>query len=214
MRTTVVPIYQAAQLSGNPLGRTPSASLRICFISTTKISYATILCADGAISKEPAMKAAHALTEFKHFLRQKGKIVAQLTPYEAVDIMIAHYTEIRADDCSLEEDGDTLLFQWGIYDWGQGRPCFEYNITRQLIYYENLAEVGEEEWIGEVINELSLTLQYESTKDLEDLSEGNRLCSDLNDVKAFKEFISSCAATKCVQHFTPKAITLTYGSEK
>jgi hypothetical protein len=83
-----------------------------------------------------------------------------------------------------------------------------------LIYYENLAELGEEEWIGEIINQLSLTLQYEPTADLKDIGEGNEWCSNPNTIDAFKEFIASCAATKQVQSLTPKATTLTYGSEE
>jgi hypothetical protein len=61
------------------------------------------------ILKEAPMRASQALTEFKQFLQLKGKSIAQLAADEAVDIMITYYTEIRADDCALEDDGDMLL---------------------------------------------------------------------------------------------------------
>lgn len=55
------------------------------------------------------MKALDALSEFNGFVAEHGKAIEHLTPEDAITLMIDFYRDVRAEDCSLEEDGDMLL---------------------------------------------------------------------------------------------------------
>ena len=48
--------------------------------------------------------------------------IERLAAAEALELMAAFYRDVRAEDCDLDADGDMLLFQWGVYDWGTARP--------------------------------------------------------------------------------------------
>ena len=82
------------------------------------------------------MEAAQAKDHFERFLSIRGLTIADLGAEQATDTMVAFYVERPVSGVNLDEDGDMLLFQWGIYDWGQGES-FEYNITRQLIIQDD-----------------------------------------------------------------------------
>ena len=47
--------------------------------------------------------------------------------------MLDFYRDERVDESLIESsDGDMLLFQWGTYDWGDGKH-FQIDITRQFL---------------------------------------------------------------------------------
>lgn len=78
------------------------------------------------------MKARSAKKAFLNRLGHPGRPIASLRPAEGVEAMLDFYSVERADGCSIDGDGDMLLFQWGTQDWGTGES-FEFNITRQFI---------------------------------------------------------------------------------
>jgi hypothetical protein len=112
------------------------------------------------------MRIEDAQMAFEDLVQARGWDIDLLTPPQAVEAMVGFYRDERTDECDLEARGDMLLFQWGIYDWGDGE-FFEYDLTRQLI------PAGEED---PPIFQLSLTLQYEPTPALHQLGIGNRWC--------------------------------------
>jgi len=61
-----------------------------------------------------------------------GTTIAALTPANSITQILEFYKQIRADNCSINEDGDMLLYQWGTYNWGEG-AYFQWDITRQFI---------------------------------------------------------------------------------
>ena len=163
------------------------------------------------------MQASEALHAFQGFLAAAGLSLDSLTPDQAVGSMVQFYREVRADDVDMDDDGDALLFQWGVYDWGEG-VFFDYNITRQLIYADTAlpdpAADGEEAWgekeeVGDedleadgddiIFGQLSLTLKFAPTDSLRAIADGNKWCQGLAELPAFIAFIAQNEATKAVQ---------------
>lgn len=105
------------------------------------------------------MKSRQAKTQYLKRLEEAGLSLDELTAAVGIESMLAFYAEERADDCDLEEDGDMLLFQWGLFDWGKGE-FLEINITRQFI--------GD----AEEPRQLSLTFQFDPACALKGLKDG------------------------------------------
>jgi len=68
---------------------------------------------------------------FRNFVKGRGVNFNHFSPFELPDLFIAYYTEVQFDEIAGEENGDLVLFQYGIFDWGDGR-YFELDFTRQL----------------------------------------------------------------------------------
>ena len=62
------------------------------------------------------------MDRFPEFAAHRAARINQLSAADAIELMAAFYREVRADDCTLDADGDMLLFQWGLADWGTGGP--------------------------------------------------------------------------------------------
>src|SRR5262245_37488233 len=110
------------------------------------------------------MKPRAAKTQLLKRLEAAGLALDTLTPAEGAEAMLAYYEEERADGCDLDEEGDMLLFQWGIRDWGDG-PAFEVNLTRQLIVTDD----------DDAPRQLSLTFRFEPAVGAA-AGEGSRWC--------------------------------------
>jgi hypothetical protein len=74
------------------------------------------------------MKSGDALREFHRLLTARGTSAEVVSVRDSIEAMFDFYRSTRAEDCSFESDGDSLLFQSGTYDWGPG-PQFELDIT-------------------------------------------------------------------------------------
>lgn len=81
----------------------------------------------------------------------------------------------------VEPEGDMLLFQYGVYDWGDG-PAFEVDLTRQFIEDER----DDDE---HVFSQLHLTCYYEVDGTLSALGKGDRWCRDISELDQFTAWI-------------------------
>jgi hypothetical protein len=146
------------------------------------------------------MKPRAAKTRFLKRLEAAGLSLDTLTPTAGVEAMLAYYAEERADGCPFEGDRDMLLFQWGIYDWGDG-PAFDVDITRQLI----VADHKEKElW------QLRLAFLFEASVGAT-AGERNRWCASLDELAEFRQFVTESAALKVVGQKPPASVELRYG---
>jgi hypothetical protein len=127
--------------------------------------------------------------------------LAALTPAEGIAAMIACYADERVDGCDVEDEGDMLLYQWGVNDWGAGE-AFEVNITRQLI-------VADDEDDGP--RQLSLTFRFEPCGALRAVRGGNRWCASPRGVAAFSRFVTSSRAYGAVDGLPVAQVSLTFG---
>ncbi len=79
------------------------------------------------------MRPDTSKTAFESLVKERGETIATLTAEAGVRLMLDFYRDVRVEGvAALEEDGDTLLFEWGAFDWGEGNH-FEIIIHRQFV---------------------------------------------------------------------------------
>lgn len=132
------------------------------------------------------MRIADSARVFEQFLAARGTDLADLTASQAVSAMAQFYREQRADDAAgLDEDGDGLLVQWGVYDFDEDEDgaTFQFDLTRQFI------EPGEdaEMW------QLSLTLHFEADDRLRSIEPDDHWCFDPTDLDALTSLAAGSA---------------------
>ncbi len=145
------------------------------------------------------MKPSDSPVLLEQLINGASHTVATLTAAEAIRFMLAFYREVRAESCALDDDGDQLLFQWGVYDW-HGQESFHYDITRQFI------EPGTEDDDG--MSQLSLTVHYPANDNLRALDEGHHWCAAPADVETFEALIHAHPATHAVAALKPLSVSL------
>jgi hypothetical protein len=94
-----------------------------------------------------------------------------------------------------------LLFQWGIFDFGQGET-FHYDITRQFVVSGSSGDDG--------MSQLSLTVHFGVSNALRGV-DGNRWCKSLANAVEFERFINASEATRAVEGLKPLRVTLDWG---
>lgn len=82
-----------------------------------------------------------------------------------------------------EAEGDMLLFQFGIYDWGSG-PFFEVNMTRQFVELERDDDEN-------VYSQFSLTCYYAPDDKLAAFGPETRWCSDVSELDGFAAWVEA-----------------------
>ena len=143
------------------------------------------------------IKSSQALEKFQRLLAEQAHAD---TPEAIIPCMMSFYREIRATDCDVAEDGDMLLYQWGTYDWGEGR-WFELNITRQFI-----PSGGDDEDIFQ----LSVTARYPPSTELDAFKSGNRWASSPDDLAEFESFIRSSEPMKALKDKPAARVVISY----
>ena len=113
--------------------------------------------------------------------------------------MAVFYLDVRVDKCTLDEDGDILVFQWGLNEQGP-EPVFELEIARHFI------EPGNEDEDG--MSEMSLTLHYAPIPGLRALKHGVLQCSSPTELMDFEKRILASPPYHAVAGLTPQKTTL------
>jgi hypothetical protein len=144
------------------------------------------------------MTPSESATTFTAFSAARGVNLSSSTPREGLEQMLLFYQSAPATGCS-GPDGDMLLFQWGTYDWGEGRH-FELNITRQFIEQELQDD--------DAISQLSLTYKFEPTLEREAMKDCNRWCHELTELGSFQAFVLSSPAYLAAESATPVRVEL------
>ena len=143
------------------------------------------------------VKTAH--NALQKFAREAGVDIDRITAAQAVSLMLDFYKAEPADGVHAE-DGDMLLYQWGVYrSFPASASRFRFDLTRQFI-------VGDGE--DDDIWQLSLTLQYEPGDLLAAVPRGDRWCPSRAGVDEMRLFISQSAAFSAVAALEPIEVTL------
>lgn len=123
------------------------------------------------------------------FRRLSTQAIETLPPAQSFALMLDFYETVRAQDAAPPaEDGDMLLFQWGIHDWGNGEQ-FELNLSRQIIYPD-----GDDQ----DIYQLGLSYFFQPDNALKALGSGNFWChSPSGTDEARTRILTSPALTQC-----------------
>jgi len=146
----------------------------------------------------------NAETEFRRFLTERGLDPNSVSVARGVDAALAFFQEVRFGPLA-DGDGDMLLFQWGTYDWGEGKH-FEVDITRQLIWPSPDDEEEQELW------QLSLRFRFEPDDELQVLRSGSQWWDDPLDLREFRSFIDDSDGFGAVSERTDADVELSFGS--
>ncbi len=133
---------------------------------------------------------------------------AAWSPFDGLDVdglieaMVGWYQDVRVVDAvGLDQDGDMVLFQFGVFDFGTG-PSFQYDLTRQLVV-PGSADDG--------IWQLSATVHYPVSVSAEDLGRGSRWCPDPAEAAEFKRFLLNHPATEFARNAPISGRTVEWG---
>lgn len=140
------------------------------------------------------MKPDESLKAFQEFASLKGLDLKASTPRVGFEAML----EFRAKTACAVCSDDMLLYQWGNYDWGNGKH-FELNITCQFVE----AELEDDD----AISQLSLTYKYNPSTELDALGGGN--CWE-DEPPEFRRFILASASFATVADTKPDQIDLSH----
>jgi hypothetical protein len=151
------------------------------------------------------MTPESAKKELEKRIQQSGIAINALKPAQGIRLMLDFYKDARADGCELDEDGDMLLFQWGTYDWGQGRT-FQFGVTRQFIVSHSDDEDGDN-----AISQLSFQFHFAPSTEFDAIKSGSRWCHTSDRLADFEAFIVGSDAYRMVQDLQPSKVTLDYG---
>ncbi len=130
--------------------------------------------------------------------RRVGVPLDSLAVRQGIEAMLAFYADQRADGVHMDEDGDMLLFQWGVYSFS-GPPTFQLNLTRQFILPDE-----DEPY------QLSLTFHHAPSDQMKALEAGNRWCHSTDDLPEFRTFIDRSAAVAAAMGSQPLKVDLTF----
>jgi hypothetical protein len=139
------------------------------------------------------VKPSQSETAFKTRL---GEPVEGVTPRRALEAMFAFYAGQRAEDVAIDEDGDMLLYEWGVYSF-TGPESFQLGITRQFIVTDE-----DEPY------QLHLTLHFTPTDALRLLKDGNKWCHSPDELPGFGHFVESSAPFNAVADAKPSRVEL------
>lgn len=111
-----------------------------------------------------------------------------------IGAVLEFYETVSASGVVSDVQSDMLLFQYGVYDWGDGE-CFEVDLTRQFIIE------GEEG--DDAISQLRCTTFYSATSDLKALGCSDFWCSARHELDGFAARIFSCPALRAALPLMP-----------
>ncbi|MGW0637661.1 hypothetical protein [Nocardia salmonicida] len=145
------------------------------------------------------MRAPDLENGFLRYLGNHGRALDNLDAITAIGSMTMFYAYHRVADVDLDDDGDMLLFQWGIY--GSDQQVFVYDITRQVI-----TGSGDDDGISQ----LSPTLHYPITATSQSLGNGSGWCPHLEQAETFLALIAYHPATTHVGSTHPYRTQVTF----
>jgi hypothetical protein len=116
----------------------------------------------------------------------------------ALDVMFSFYAEQRAEDVTIDQDGDMLLYKWGVYSF-TGPESFQLGMTRQFIVSDE-----DERY------QLYLTLHFPPTDALRQLKSGSQWCHSPDELPAFRQSLESSAPFKALADSKPSRVELRF----
>ncbi len=131
--------------------------------------------------KSPKPKNAFRVSEAPMKLRGRLRAdIESLPPFDSFNLLMDFYNDSRAIDAmAVKDDGDMLLFQWGLVDRGNDKN-FEISLTRQLIVTD-----GEDDDIWQ----LQLSYFYIPHEEYHPTSSGDKWCPDPIGLPSFRDFV-------------------------
>ena len=133
---------------------------------------------------------------FKQYLKDQKLKEKDLTLASLPDVFLDYYRTVPFETADVENDGDMLLFEYGIFDWGQGE-YFQIGLTRQLIEQHDDEEEEEDH-----MYQLRVTLFFRPTE-FAPVGDFNKWSSGCSDLDEFKGVIVTSAGYQAALNHTP-----------
>lgn len=146
------------------------------------------------------MRVQASRSSFAKVLQARGTALGDLIPGTGFALMCAFYATRRAEGCDIENDGDMLLFQWGVANLGSTER-FTLDITRQFIL-----GAGEDA----TIRQLSLSFAYHATPELRSIGSGNGWCGSPLELEEFVSFVTNARAYLVLEQVEAAKVSLDY----
>lgn len=127
----------------------------------------------------------------------KQKVIGSATVNNALEIVIDFYVnyEIKNVDSSIP-DNDMLLFEYGIYDWQDGKgENFTIDITRQF-YVESKESDG--------FSQLHLILYFDRAE-FDSIEAANKWSIDFDSIDEWKNYVTNTEGFKLADGISSKA---------
>lgn len=131
------------------------------------------------------LKAIEA--EFKTLVIDKGYLLSDLSVNDGFTLFLQFYQIKRVKAYDIQKDQDMLLFEYGVYDWGDGES-FYLSFTRQLSSSSPWAKM----W------QFKLQFKFPVVQELSEISSDNLWCSGLNEVDLFRDNIATSVGFQSV----------------
>jgi hypothetical protein len=144
------------------------------------------------------MKSNEVKAAFEEVIEALSPDINRLLPEDGIRGLVKFYQMERIDGCDMENDGDMLLFQWGIYNF-TGKNEFQINITRQLLLLEE-----DEPY------QLSLTFYYDVNDDNSTIKAGNFWCNNVKDISGFLRMIDKNSTYQVLKDKKAAKVEMTY----
>ena len=126
---------------------------------------------------------------------------AEISPREAITLMEAFHRRVRYAHDRTSPYGDTLLYEYGVFDWGRGEN-FDLKITRQIVFeFTNPIEADDH------IIQISLIFRYEPNS-FKDLSIMTQWACDLPAQQDIEQFALASAGFLRASAMSPRSIEL------
>jgi len=153
----------------------------------------------GATTNFAPRQSAEAWAKF---LESRKLRTASLRPHELVSAALDFFVSTRASGLDSEPGSDTLLYQWGAFDFGRGE-FFEFDLTRQFI---SAGHSGDE-----AFSQLRCTAYFLPTPELRAIPSANRWCKSTADAGEFKKFILESRAYAAVENQDAAKVVAEWG---
>jgi hypothetical protein len=140
-----------------------------------------------------------SVSAFRSFAVGSHVHADEINAEEAVRLMLAFYKHVHAPEGLLEDDGDVLQVEWGMYDCGE-TELFHFEMSREF------TEAGKPEDNG--VSRFTLGLHYRPTFTLRSLAAGNRWCWSPAEIDAFMNEIRLSEVYGAVATLQPAEVAL------
>jgi hypothetical protein len=173
------------------------------FTRRTYLAYvaaiATLPFCGGCTSTQAHMKPSDSEEKMRAWLAQRGLSPSTSGVPQLSDAVLSFYESVRASGVVKNGDGDMLLFQWGVFDWGMGEN-FEFDLTRQFISSGFLGD--------EAFSQLRCTGYFAPTAELRAIPKANRWCRSTDELESFSKFIRSSPAYQATAASQPLRVSI------
>lgn len=125
--------------------------------------------------------------DFKTFVVDEGCLLSDLSVNDGFTLFLKFYQTKRVKTYDIQKDEDMLLFEYGVYDWGDGES-FYLSFTRQLSSANPRAKI----W------QFKLQFKFPVEERLTEIQGDNLWCSDLNGLEVFMDKVVTSPAFQTV----------------